>query len=77
MEHDRNPQCIDDFNEIKRRLGEGNDKFENQGNRLVKLEANFENLTRSMDRLTMALWGVTASIMATLIGFLLWYIQNK
>jgi hypothetical protein len=76
MEHDRNSLCQKEFDEIKARLDAGNSKFEAHGEKLVELETNFTHLINSMNVLTKSLWGVATSIGLTLVGFLIWYIQN-
>jgi septal ring factor EnvC (AmiA/AmiB activator) len=39
--------------------------------------ARVEQLTKSLAALTKALWGVVVSMLATLTGFLIWYIQTR
>jgi hypothetical protein len=40
------------------------------------LKTNMENLTKGLDRLTKAIWGLVVMVMGTLAGFFVWYIQG-
>jgi hypothetical protein len=40
------------------------------------LKTNMENLTKGLDRLTKAIWGLVVMVMGTLAGFFIWYIQS-
>jgi hypothetical protein len=36
-----------------------------------------ENLTKGLDRLTKAIWGLVVMVMGTLAGFFVWYIRKR
>jgi hypothetical protein len=40
------------------------------------LKSNMENLTKGLDRLTKAIWGLVVMCLGTLVGFFLWYVQG-
>lgn len=77
MEHEVLPACREQFDSINRRLEKGDDEFKAHGEKIVKVETNVDNLTRSLHGVTAALWGVAAAIGMSLFGFLIWFIQNK
>lgn len=77
MEHEINQSCKERFDSIDKRLEKGDDEFKIHGEKIVKVETNVDNLTRSLHGVTYALWGVAASIIATLSGFVIWFIQTK
>jgi len=40
------------------------------------LKSNMENLTKGLDRLTKAIWGLVVMCLGTLVGFFVWYVQG-
>jgi hypothetical protein len=40
------------------------------------LKSNMENLTKGLDRLTKAIWGLVVMSLGTLVGFFIWYVQG-
>jgi hypothetical protein len=59
------------------------EKVENHEGRIVKLETSkevtavqFKNLCDKVDGLTKALWFLGTSILVSLAGFFVWYVQS-
>jgi hypothetical protein len=77
MEQEMRADCKERFEKIVARLEKGDDEFGNHAERITRTETNVDNLTRSLKGVTNALWGVAVSIMGMLVGFVLWFIQNK
>jgi len=77
MEHEVNENCKDHINRIDKRLEEGDTKLDDHSNKITRLDANVSNVTKSLDGLSKALWGVSASIVAGLFAFFIWYVQTK
>lgn len=71
------PECKEHFDKINDRLEKGDDDFKQQGNDIVEVKTNLANVTKSLDGVTKALWGVAGSIGLVLLGFVLWFIENK
>ena len=75
--------CREKFESIERRLHKGDAAMEEQDRAIrelsvlaARLGERITALSGSMRALTRALWGVTASAGAVLVGFLIWYIQT-
>jgi hypothetical protein len=71
-----NPTCKEHFDKIDERLEKGDGEMKHQSEDIVELKTNLAYLTKSLDGVTKALWGVAASIAMTLLGFFLWYVQT-
>lgn len=76
-------ECKEEFDRIHRRidkrdkmLGEQEDKLQAHGESLARMSEDVTHVTRSISALTKALWGVAGSLMASLFGFILWYVQS-
>jgi hypothetical protein len=39
--------------------------------------ANLDNLAKSLDGQTKAIWGLVGAVGVALLGFFIWYIQNR
>lgn len=77
------PECKEAFDLIHRRidkrdatLSEQEKKIEEHSVSIAKTSEDVIHITKSMGALTKALWGLAASLMAALFGFVLWYIQH-
>lgn len=81
MEHDILPECRDRFIRIEDRLQDGDKQFDKHGERLSGVEHDVSHLTKSLDGVTKALWGVAvtggAAVVAFIFWVLQWLIQNK
>lgn len=77
MEHDVLPGCKERFDKIDRRLEDGDRIFDSHGERIVGVEHDVSHLTKSLDGVTKALWGVATAIGMSLIGFLIWFVENR
>jgi hypothetical protein len=77
MEHEINAFCRERFDKIDARLEKGDNEFRDHGEKIVEIKTDVSHLTKSLEGVTKALWGVAGAIMATLFGFLLWFIQTK
>lgn len=71
-----NEACKDRFRKIEDRLDEGADETKAQGKQLVEISTNLKNVTKSLDSVSRALWGVVSASFVILFGFVIWYIQN-
>lgn len=79
MEHqhlEMHEACKERFREIDKRLDEGDKVFTKHTTDIAVLQTNTNALIKSMNGLTKALWGVCGTIIATLFGFFIWYIQH-
>jgi len=61
-----------------------NAKLENHEKRITKLETSdavmeerFKSICRQLEGLTKALWFLGTTIIVTLAGFFVWYVQTK
>lgn len=68
--------CKERFREIDKRLDEGDKVFTKHTTDIAVLQTNTDALIKSMNGLTKALWGMCGTIIATLFGFFIWYIQH-
>ena len=57
-------------------LKEHENKIEENEIAIVELSVNVSSVTKSISGLTKALWGLAGSLLVTLFGFVLWYIQS-
>lgn len=75
------PECRDRFIRIEDRLQDGDKQFDEHGERLSGVEHDVSHLTKSLDGVTKALWGVAvtggAAVVAFIFWVLQWLIQNK
>jgi len=78
-EHDIRDECRTWRDGIERRLEE----MEGVGRAVAIhdvdigiLKTNMENLTRGLDRLTKAIWGLVVMGLGALAGFFIWYVQG-
>lgn len=69
-------ECKERFDRIEKRLKDGDRLFGAHTTEIEVIKVSMSSLTRNMNSLTKALWGVTCSIFATLLGFFVWYIQS-
>lgn len=69
--------CTEKFELIQNRLNIKSDLLDKQGIAIEVMKTDMNHLTKSLNALTKALWGVAATIMATLLSFFIWYIQIK
>jgi hypothetical protein len=77
MEREILPSCKERFDSIYERLEKGDDESREHGEKIIKVETNVDNLTKSLNGVTRALWGVASAIGMTLLGFIIWFIQTK
>lgn len=77
------PECKAEFDRIHQRIDKRDKSFEEQKHDIKELAVSqartsedVVHMTKSISALTKALWGVAASLLATLFGFVLWYIQS-
>ena len=71
-----NDLCKEQFRQIHNRLEDGDRILNNHTADIAETKANVNNLVKSMQSLTKALWGVCGTTLATLLSFLIWYIQG-
>lgn len=81
---EQNPVCTQHFERIDARLHELEQNEAGQAARFAELSVltarmheKLSTLEVSLRGLTKALWGISASVLAALFGFLLWYVQSK
>lgn len=77
------PECKAEFDRIHKRIDKRDKSFEEQEHNIKELTVSHArisedvlHMTKSISALTKALWGVAASILGTLFGFVMWYIQK-
>ena len=68
--------CKERFRDIEERLNDGDRIMTEHTTEIAVLKTNMSNLIKSISGLTKALWGVCGTIVATLFGFFIWYVQN-
>ena len=79
MEHmhiEMHEACKERFNEIDKRLDEGNKIFMKHTTDIAVLKTDMSNLIKSIGGLTKALWRVCSNAFTILVGFFIWYIQQ-
>lgn len=69
-------QCKERFKEIISRIEAGEKVFSQHTTEIAVVKTNMENLVKSMNALTKALWGLCGTTLSVLIGFFVWYIQS-
>ena len=74
-DHEMLACCEEKFCSIENKLEQSSEKFELHGNRMTGLEHDVSHLTKSLDGVTKALWGVAATIGTAVVGFVVWAIQ--
>lgn len=67
--HDRIDRKADEVKKVKENIHDNEIE-------ITKVSEDVQHITKSINGLTKALWGIAGSTMVTLFGFLLWYIQN-
>lgn len=77
------PECKEEFERLHKRIDKRDEVFNEQETELkdhavaiAKISEDVIHVTKSIGGLTKALWGVAASLIATLFGFVIWYIQS-
>lgn len=77
------PECRDEFERIHKRIDKRDKTLETiegevqtQAVAIARTSEDVIHMAKSISSLTKALWGVAVSLMATLFGFVLWYIQS-
>lgn len=79
MEHyhgEMHEACKERFKAIDDRLNEGDRLMSEHTTEIAVLKTNMNSLIKSINGLTKSLWGVCGTILATLFGFFIWYIQS-
>ena len=79
MEHyhgEMHEQCKERFKAIDERLNEGDRLMNEHTPEIAVIKTNVASLIKSINGLTKSLWGVCASLVVTLFGFFVWYIQS-
>lgn len=71
-----NDICEDRFARLERRVDKKSDELDIQQEKIARLEEKFDSLTRSIQALTKALWGMSGAIVSVLLGFFVWYVQT-
>lgn len=69
-------ECREHFARIEERLASGDRTINRHNTDIAVLQNNVNSLIKTMCSLTKALWGVCGTTLATLAGFLLWYIKS-
>lgn len=77
------PECKAEFERLHERIDKKDKALDAQEHdirkhevALARISEDVIHMTKSIGGLTKALWGVAASLLATLFGFVLWYIQS-
>ena len=69
-------ECREHIARIEERLAWGDRTINKHTLDIAVLQNNVNSLIKTMSSLTKALWGVCGTTVATLVGFLLWYIKS-
>ena len=69
-------ECREHFARIEERLASGDRTINKHNLDIAVLQNNVNSLIKTMSSLTKALWGVCGTTVATLVGFLMWYIKS-
>ena len=69
-------ECREHFARKEERLASGDRTINKHNLDIAVLQNNVNSLIKTMSSLTKALWGVCGTTVATLVGFLLWYIKS-
>ncbi len=84
MEQKEYPICRQRFERIDARLHELEQDQDGQRSRFsemavmtARMHEKLTNLDASLKSLIRALWGISGSLVAALLGFVVWYIQNR
>lgn len=75
-DHYQRKECATQFERIWEELDDKGKKITEHGEDITGLKTNMVNLVKSMDKLTGAIWGMVGTVIALLVGFVLWYIQS-
>ena len=77
------PECKEELRKLHERIDKRGeeikdiqDNLHNNEIEITKVSEDVLHIAKSINGLTKALWGVAASTMATMFGFLIWYIQQ-
>ena len=77
------PECQKQFDILHARFGKRDDtlkeheeKIEKNEIAIAELSVNVSSVTKSINGLAKALWALAGSLLATLFGFFIWYIQS-
>ena len=74
--NDMHEACRERFREIDKRLDEGDKIFSKHSTDIAVIQTNVSSLIKSMNGLTKALWGICGTMLATFLGFFIWYVQG-
>lgn len=77
MEHEVNSYCLEKFRALDDRLKNGDTNFRDHDERLVGVEHDVTYLTRSLNGVTRALWGVAGAIGMAALGLIVYFLQTK
>lgn len=84
MEQQEKPVCAQHFARIDARLHEleqaetgHNARYAELAVMTARMHEKLTTLDASLRGLTKALWGISGSLVAALLGFVTWYIQNQ
>ena len=76
-------ECKEEFERLHKRIDKRDqsmeaqeEKIQNQAVSIARVNEDVIHMAKSISGLTKALWGVAAAMLATLLGFVLWYIQQ-
>ena len=68
--------CRERFERIEGRLDEKSKLLDENNTEIEVLKTDMGHLTKSLNALTRALWGVAGATVATLASFVVWYLQS-
>ena len=71
-----NAHCRERFEQIEKRLDMKSVLLDKHNTDIEVLKSDMAHLTKSLNALTKALWGVAATTGATLLTFFVWYVQT-
>ena len=68
--------CKERFREMEERITAGDKILSEHTTEIAVAKTDISNLIKSLCALTKALWAICGTIVTTLFGFFMWYIQN-
>ena len=68
--------CKEKFTMLEKRLNSKSKTVDEHGIAIEGLKHDIKHLTNSLNGLTKALWGTSATIIATLFSFFVWFVQG-
>jgi uncharacterized coiled-coil protein SlyX len=76
MEQEIKEVCKERFLRLEHRMDIKSEHLDQCEVTLATIQRDIDYLTKSLNALTKALWGMAGTTLATLLGFFIWYVQG-